>query len=103
MQRGARHLVLSGRRPPDERATACIQELEQLGATVGVFQADAADRNRMQFVYDQIQSDMPPLRGVIHAAGVLRDAVLMTQRWEDGFEVFEGKVEGAWLLHECRL
>ena len=43
---------------------------------------------------------MPPLRGVVHAAGALRDAVLMNQRWEDASEIFGGKVDGAWLLHE---
>ena len=100
VQRGARHLVLSGRHPPGDSAAACIHELEQLGATIRVFEADAADRSHMQFVYGQIKNDMPPLRGVIHAAGVLRDAVLTNQRWEDGAEVFGGKVEGAWLLHE---
>ena len=54
----------------------------------------------MQFVYDQIQNDMPPLRGVVHAAGAIRDAVLINQRWEDAAEIFGGKVAGAWLLHE---
>ena len=42
---------------------------------------------------------MPPLRGVVHAAGVLRDAVLTNQRWNDAREVLRGKVHGAWLLH----
>ena len=98
VQRGARHLVLSGRRPPGDSAKACIRELEQLGATIRVFQADAADRNRMQFVYDQIQNDMPPLRGVVHAAGALRDAVLTNQRWEDGArDISMGKSRG----HGC--
>jgi hypothetical protein len=43
---------------------------------------------------------MPPLRGVIHAAGVVRDAALINQRSADGDEVRRGKVEGAWILHE---
>ena len=100
VQRGAKHLVLSGRRPPSPSAASCIRELENRGVTIRVFQADAAARDRIQFVLDQIQSDMPPLRGVVHAAGALRDAVLMNQRWEDASEVFGGKVDGAWLLHE---
>ena len=43
---------------------------------------------------------MPPLRGVVHAAGVLRDAALISQRSADGDEVRRGKVEGAWILHD---
>ena len=100
VQRGARHLVLSGRRPPGTAAEACIREFEQLGVTVRVFQADAADRDRMQFVLDEIRRSLPPLRGVVHAAGAVRDAVLMNQRWAEGRETLRGKVDGAWILHE---
>ena len=100
VQRGVRYLVLSGRRPPGIAAEACIRELEQLGVTVLVFQADAADRDRMQFVLDEIRRSLPPLRGVVHAAGVVRDAVLANQRWAEGRETLRGKVDGAWILHE---
>jgi NADPH:quinone reductase-like Zn-dependent oxidoreductase/nucleoside-diphosphate-sugar epimerase len=100
VRRGAKHLVLTGRRPPNAFAVDCIRELESLGVTIRVFQADAGARDRMQFVYDQIQNDMPPLRGVVHAAGAIRDAVLLNQRWKDAPEIFDGKVGGAWLLHE---
>ena len=92
--------MLSGRRPPGAAAEACIREFEQLGVTVRVFQADAADRDRMQFVLDEIRRSLPPLRGVVHAAGAVRDAVLINQRWTEGRETLRGKVDGAWILHE---
>jgi acyl carrier protein len=100
VQRGARYLVLCGRRPPSTSAEACIREFEHLGVTVRVFQADAADRDRMQFVVDEIGRSLPPLRGVVHAAGAVHDAVLMNQYWAEGRETFRGKVDGAWVLHE---
>jgi NADPH:quinone reductase-like Zn-dependent oxidoreductase/acyl carrier protein len=100
VRRGARYLVLSGRRPPGTAAEACIRGFEQLGVTVRVFQADAADWNGMQFIVDEIRRSLPPLRGVVHAAGAVRDAVLMNQRWSEGRETLRGKVEGAWILHE---
>ena len=100
VQRGARHLVLSGRRPPGAAAEACIGELGQLGATVRVFQADVADRDRMQFVLDEIRRTLPPLRGVVHAAGTIGDAVLLNQHWSEAREILRGKADGAWVLHE---
>ena len=100
VHRGARHLVLSGRREPDKIAKALIRELEALGANVQVFQADAADRNRMQFVRNEIRRTLPPLRGVVHAAGVVRDAALISQRWAEESEILRSKADAAWLLHE---
>lgn len=98
--RGARHLVLSARRPLNVAAKACVRKLEELGATVSVFQADAADRDRMQFVFHEICRSLPPLRGVVHAAGAIHDAVLINQRWTEARELLRGKVDGAWVLHE---
>jgi NADPH:quinone reductase-like Zn-dependent oxidoreductase/acyl carrier protein len=97
---GARHLVLSGRRPPTETARQHIREIEQCGVTVRVFEADAADRERTEFILDKIASTMPPLRGVVHAAGSIRDAMLINQHWHDAQTVLRGKAHGAWLLHE---
>jgi NAD(P)-dependent dehydrogenase (short-subunit alcohol dehydrogenase family) len=97
---GARHLVLSGRSSPTDSATQRIRELEQRGASIRVFQADAADRSRTQSILHEIARTMPPLRGVVHAAGTLRDAVLINQRWSDVQDVLRGKIHGAWLLHE---
>ncbi len=51
VRRGAKHLVLTGRQPPNSSAVNCIRELEKLGVTIRVFQADAGARDRMQFVY----------------------------------------------------
>jgi acyl transferase domain-containing protein/NADPH:quinone reductase-like Zn-dependent oxidoreductase len=97
---GARHLVLSGRRPPTASATRWIRELEQGGASIRVFQADAADRSQTHFILHEIARNMPPLRGVVHAAGALRDAALINQRWSEAQDVLRGKAHGAWLLHE---
>jgi acyl carrier protein len=46
---------------------------------------------------------MPPLRGVIHAAGVLDDGVLLEQRWPRCRQVLAPKVDGAWNLHQATL
>ena len=47
---------------------------------------------------DEITRTMPPLRGVVHAAGVVRDAVLLRQRWSEAREVMREQA----LLKEIR-
>jgi acyl carrier protein len=42
---------------------------------------------------------MPPLRGVIHAAGSLDDGMLRHQNWDGFMRVLLPKVWGAWNLH----
>jgi NADPH:quinone reductase-like Zn-dependent oxidoreductase/acyl carrier protein len=97
---GATHIALSGRSAPSAAARGAIEALEHRGASVRVFAADAGDRAQMDAVIAEIDATMPPLRGVVHAAGVVRDAVLMNQRWAEGAEVMRGKAHGAWVLHE---
>ena len=99
--RGARHLVLIGRRAPDASARLAIGELQQMGASVRVDAVDVADRPRMEALFADIARSMPPLRGVVHAAGTLHDGVLARQRWEDARAVLRGKAHGAWVLHDC--
>jgi acyl transferase domain-containing protein/NADPH:quinone reductase-like Zn-dependent oxidoreductase/acyl carrier protein len=100
VDRGARHLVLSGRRAPDGAEFHAWRSLEGRGAKIRAVRADVADRAGMQTALDEVIRDMPPLRGVIHAAGTVRDAVLMNQYWPDARSVMYGKAHGAWILHD---
>ena len=97
-RRGARHLVLSSRHADEAAILDFARELSRSSVACRVVQADAGDRRRMCEIFDEIRRSMPPLRGAIHAAGVLRDAALINQRSADGDEVRRGKVEGAWIL-----
>jgi acyl transferase domain-containing protein len=97
--RGARWLVLTGRGEPDERAQPAVTELERLGATVVLARADVSRRDELALVLDRIRSTMPPLRGVVHAAGVADDGVLAMQSRERARRVAAPKVAGSWHLH----
>ncbi|MGF1481204.1 MAG: thioester reductase domain-containing protein [Cyanophyceae cyanobacterium] len=98
VERGVQHLVLTSRRG----ASPSVQEvLNQLrGAEVRVVQADVSDRSDMNALFDEMQTSLPPLRGVIHAAGVLDDGILLHQDWQQFSRVLAPKVEGAWNLHQ---
>ncbi|OBA74164.1 polyketide synthase [Mycobacterium sp. 1554424.7] len=97
---GARHLVLMSRRGLDAPgATELMTELSAAGAHVQVVACDAADREAVA----KVLADIPvqrPLSGVIHAAGVLDDAVISSLTPERVDAVLRAKVDAAWNLHE---
>jgi myxalamid-type polyketide synthase MxaE and MxaD len=77
VEQGARHLALLGRTPPSAAAEAALAELRAAGAEVVVLQADAARAPELAAALDQLKAAQPPLRGVIHAAAVLDDGLLI--------------------------
>ena len=96
---GARHLVLCGRRPPSEQARQAIGDLEQRGAMVMVAETDVSESGAVARLLETIAGSMPPLRGVVHAAGVVEDAMLRQFDPQALRRVFAPKVAGTWNLH----
>ncbi len=100
VERGARHLVLTGRRTPNSETEEALRVIESAGVQVRVAQADASDAGAMKRLLEETRINMPPLRGVIHSAGVLDDGVLLQQSWDRFATVFGPKVTGSLLLHQ---
>ncbi|MGO9895164.1 MAG: SDR family NAD(P)-dependent oxidoreductase [Bryobacteraceae bacterium] len=114
VSQGARHLVLTGRTGLPERSAwpailpetemgrriAAIQALEERGARIHVVKADVADERQMSDLWGDLDRNHPPVRGIIHAAGVLAPHGLADLRAEEFHEVLRSKVTGAWLLHQ---
>ncbi|MEZ4644657.1 MAG: type I polyketide synthase [Chloroflexota bacterium] len=111
---GARQLVLTSRAglPPraawaqldpqsqtGKRVTA-VQSLEALGVEVTVAQADTADAAAMHALFARFGDELPPLRGLVHAAGITTTQPLATMDAASLREVLAAKVRGGWLLHE---
>ncbi|MEU3526552.1 SDR family NAD(P)-dependent oxidoreductase [Streptomyces sp. NPDC038707] len=99
VRRGARHLVLVGRRAPSEGARSAVDRWRRAGVQVLVRQADVADFDAMQRILAELEGTMPPLRGVVHAAGVLDDGSLQRQTADRLRAVMAPKARGAWNLH----
>src|SRR5262249_7392640 len=66
-----------------------------------VHRADVADAEQVQRLVARFGSDLPELRGVIHAAGVLDDGVITEQRWDRFESVLKPKLGSAWHLHQA--
>ncbi|MEU0281996.1 amino acid adenylation domain-containing protein [Streptomyces sp. NPDC006195] len=96
---GVRDLVLAGRRGPAAEGAAELRaELTGLGARVTVAACDVADRTALAALLAAIPADRP-LRTVVHAAGLLDDAVLAELTPGHLERVFRPKADAAWLLH----
>ncbi|MDY6937925.1 MAG: SDR family NAD(P)-dependent oxidoreductase [Cyanobacteriota bacterium] len=99
VEKGARHLILIGRKGLTAAIAPQIEELEGTGARVTCLRADVSDESQMRTVFADLAIAAPPLFGIIHAAGVLEDGVLQQQTWERFARVMAPKVQGAWNLH----
>jgi len=101
VERGARHLVLMARRDPAPVALEAIARMEGAGATVLVRRGDASREDQVEAILAEIDAGGPPLRGVVHSAGVLDDGVLLQQDWSRFASVLAPKVQGGWILHRA--
>nr|AFU82614.1 mixed NRPS PKS [Streptomyces sp. K01-0509] len=100
-EQGARHLVLAGRGAPGPAAEEVLAELRAAGTRVVTVAVDVADGTALAGCLRELADTpgLPPLRGVLHLAGVLDDGVLGQQSAERFDRVFAAKARGAWLLH----
>ncbi|WBB80640.1 SDR family NAD(P)-dependent oxidoreductase [Micromonospora sp. WMMD882] len=97
---GARQLVLVGRSGPTPQARPVLDELTRRGVRVEALAADVTDPDQVAGALDHVRGRLSPLRGVVHAAGVLDDGILLQQTPERYRRVARPKVDAAWHLHE---
>lgn len=111
---GARRLILMGRSRVPARSTwqqleadhpqkglvQALAELEAMGASIHLAAVDVADEEQLStFLNTYEQEAWPPIRGVIHTAGVVQDELLLRMATETFQRVLRPKVRGGWLLH----
>lgn len=112
-ERGAKHIVLFSRTPLPSRdawdATTdpalrerieVVREMESAGIDVSVESVDVTDEAQLHaFLNAHARSGLPPIRGVIHAAGVLDDHSVAQLSMDSLTAVMRPKVDGTLLLH----
>jgi acyl transferase domain-containing protein/surfactin synthase thioesterase subunit/acyl carrier protein len=100
IRRGARNFALLSRtgKAPDSVLTK-ILAYESQGCRFTTFQADASHADQLQNVLEEIQKSMPPLKGVIHAAGVIEAKSIDKISEIEFMETLAPKLKGAWNLH----
>ncbi|KAG5984184.1 Type I Iterative PKS [Claviceps digitariae] len=95
-RQGAGHIVLLSR---SGSATAAVKKLIEHnaahGACVHVMKCDVGDESSVSSLLLKIRRSLPAIRGVIHAAMVLRDTLFEKMTFDDYKEVVKSKISGA--------
>ena len=123
LKHGAKNIVMLGRRVETDRLAPELQRIKDDGEVRVVFDeeldtvtdrravtttgkaalylhcCDVSDRNRLEAAI-KFANSIAPLRGVIHAAGVLLDATIRELTWDQMQQVLQPKAVGAKYLHE---
>ena len=100
---GAKHLILVGRSQPKPEAQEIIARLQEDGITVKTTTADITDYKAISNIVRVWQCQIPTqtIKGIIHAAGILDDALIPNLTWERFSKVLKPKQIGAWHLHQA--
>ncbi len=112
--KGVRHVALIGRTPlpPRERwdaidegsregrRVAAVRQMERAGAKVWTGAADVGDAEAFDACLRGLaQAGWPEVRGVFHAAGIMKHQSLQETSVDDFRDVLHAKAVGGWLLH----
>ncbi|KAH7364106.1 BcPKS8, polyketide synthase [Rhexocercosporidium sp. MPI-PUGE-AT-0058] len=102
VSKGARNLVLLSRTgSATAKVKDLIDELAGLGATIVVRSCDVVDSAAVENLVTRELVNMPPVRGVVHGAMVLRDVLFEKMTYKEYTTVIESKVRGAWNIHNA--
>lgn len=101
MELGARNFAFISRSGADKpEAATVVESIIQAGATAQVFRADASDEAAVRGVVTQVAAERP-LRGIVHAAMVLRDGMFERMDHEAFEAAVTPKARGAVALHRA--
>jgi len=95
-------LVLTGRSATlNEQKAAKIQAIKALGAEVLYIQADVSKRDDVESMIAQTKAHFGQINGIIHSAGLIRDALLLNKTQENMAAVLAPKILGSVYLDEA--
>jgi polyketide synthase 5 len=100
---GAGRIVLSSRSEPDQKVLETIELIRAIGSDVVVECGDIAEPGTAERLVAVATVTGLPLRGVLHAAGVVEDATLANITDELLARDWAPKAYGAWYLHQATM
>lgn len=101
VKEGAKNLILVARHEPEGEAKKMIQAMIEQGVNVKTVCADVCNQKVFTIAVQEAAENLPPIKGVIHTAGVLRDGMLMDMDWNAFETVLRPKIDGAINLYQA--
>lgn len=98
---GARHIALCGRREPGRNVIERLTALSDRGVRVKTLRADISRQGDITRMFSDISRDMPPLKGIVHAAGIINDQAILSMTDEPMKTVLAPKIKGALYIGEA--
>ncbi len=100
--KGARTLLLASRSGTvSDEARATVEALQASGVSVHALACDVTDRAALAALLARCESgELPPLKGIVHAAAVIEDALAVNLDAAHIRRVYAPKIAGALNLHE---
>ncbi len=100
VSKGAKNLVLISRSGPvSSEAISSVAELRASGVRVHAAACDVTNEKALTALFALISTEMPPLRGIVHAAVVIEDGLVRNTNAEQIRNVLAPKILGAQYLH----
>jgi NADPH:quinone reductase-like Zn-dependent oxidoreductase/NAD(P)-dependent dehydrogenase (short-subunit alcohol dehydrogenase family) len=97
---GARHLAFLSRSGAlSDQAKSVLQTLQEEGIDAKTYRCDTAEASQLSATVSQLSTEMPPIRGLINGAMVLRDSMFQNMTHEQWTIAIRPKVHGSWNLH----
>ncbi len=99
-EKGAKHLILVGRRGASTtEAKNVVERLRKDGVHVKIAAVDITDFEQMNILFNECDKEMPPLKGIVHSAMVLDDAFISQVTSHSIQQVLSPKIAGSLNLH----
>ncbi|MER5704059.1 type I polyketide synthase [Micromonospora sp. NPDC002296] len=100
LELGGRRLVLGGRSAPRPEQARRIRRLaEEFGAEIRAEKLDVTSAQQVDRLFAGYGGADAGIRGVVHAAGIIDDAIIDRTDWHRIEGVLAPKAQGAWNLH----
>lgn len=94
-------LYVIGRSAPNETIAAQLSSLSLGGKIVKYISADVGNASDVARVFAQVAADGVALTAVLHAAGLMNNALMADEAPVDAAEVLTAKTLGTWFLHHA--
>ena len=100
VRRGLKSLALISRSPATASRLLEIEQMREQGVQIELHAADISNREELETALLAVKRNLLPIRGIVHAAGVVDDGVFSRMSICQFQKVLAPKVRGALNLHD---